>query len=341
MSRLQCVQAAIEAQIEQMKVAAPKRRVGVVTFSNQVCVFGDGSQPPKVFAGDRLKDRDFIIHESNKLAQSHLNSPIGKSYEALSKEVAQLEESGPTALGPALLAAVTLAAEGKPGSKVIMCTDGLANTGLGSLDELKTDEEHKEAEDFYSGMGVLAKEKGVEVSVITIKGENSKLEYLSALADESGGEIVRVTPEKLTEEFANILANPVIATHVQARVFLHRAMQFRNEEALSAEGSTLLRELGNVTTETEITFEYTLKAAEQLAKLPAVLNVGALKVLPFQTQIQYTALDGKRCVRVISKQQATSEEKEELMDKANLKILSTNARAQLATKALTGEYRQS
>ena len=44
---------------------------------------------------------------------------------------------------------------------------------------------------------------------------------------------------------------------------------------------------------------------------------------------------------MISKQQATSEEKEELMDKANLKILSTNARAQLATKALTGEYRQS
>lgn len=47
---------------------------------------------------------------------------------------AKLQEKGQTALGPALLSAVLLARAGKPGSSVIICTDGLANTGLGSLD---------------------------------------------------------------------------------------------------------------------------------------------------------------------------------------------------------------
>jgi hypothetical protein len=45
-----------------------------------------------------------------------------------------LEETGPTALGPALLSSVALAAEGGIGSTVVLCTDGLANVGLGSFD---------------------------------------------------------------------------------------------------------------------------------------------------------------------------------------------------------------
>ncbi len=110
-----------------------------------------------------------------------------------------MEETGPTALGPALLASVTMAAKGKPGSKVILCTDGLANIGLGQLDDLKTDEEFKKVEEFYEGVGVYAKERGVAVSIITIKGEDCKLEYLAGLAKESGGEVIMVTPEKLVD----------------------------------------------------------------------------------------------------------------------------------------------
>ena len=53
----------------------------------------------------------------------------------------QLEENGPTALGPAVLTAVSIAGEGALGSTVILCTDGLANVGLGAFDEIKTEEE--------------------------------------------------------------------------------------------------------------------------------------------------------------------------------------------------------
>lgn len=47
-----------------------------------------------------------------------------------------LEETGPTALGPAILTAIGLAGEGAPGSSVIVCTDGLANIGLGGFDDV-------------------------------------------------------------------------------------------------------------------------------------------------------------------------------------------------------------
>jgi hypothetical protein len=46
-----------------------------------------------------------------------------------------LEETGPTALGPGLLSAIAMAAEGGQGSQVVLCTDGLANIGIGSLED--------------------------------------------------------------------------------------------------------------------------------------------------------------------------------------------------------------
>lgn len=38
-------------------------------------------------------------------------------------------------MGPAVLTSVAMASTGKPGSTVVICTDGLANIGLGAFDE--------------------------------------------------------------------------------------------------------------------------------------------------------------------------------------------------------------
>lgn len=64
-----------------------------------------------------------------------------------------IEETGPTALGPAVLTSVALAAEGKAGSTVVICTDGLANIGLGALDEVKTEDDIAKIKEFYERVG--------------------------------------------------------------------------------------------------------------------------------------------------------------------------------------------
>lgn len=65
-----------------------------------------------------------------------------------------------------------------------------------------------------------------------------------------------------------------------------------------------------------------------------------LKVLPFQAQITYTTLDGKKCVRVISKKQEVGFEKEEIQKEANVNILATHAQQQSAALAKEGNYRR-
>ena len=58
-------------------------------------------------------------------------------------------------MGPALYYSILIASK-KRGSQVILCTDGLANKGIGSLEDT-TDEEKTS---FYNELGNLALENG-------------------------------------------------------------------------------------------------------------------------------------------------------------------------------------
>jgi hypothetical protein len=44
-----------------MSVGAPERKLGVVTFNNEVTIIGDGTKNPQVIAGDKLYDYDWLI----------------------------------------------------------------------------------------------------------------------------------------------------------------------------------------------------------------------------------------------------------------------------------------
>lgn len=79
-----------------------------------------------------------LLKEIKELAENNagklMTTPISKSAENLVQKFEKLEETGKTALGPALLAAVGMLHNAKPGSMLILCTDGLANYGLGALE---------------------------------------------------------------------------------------------------------------------------------------------------------------------------------------------------------------
>ncbi len=53
---------------------------------------------------------------------------------------------------------------------VILCTDGLANVGLGSLDD-SSEENMLKSQQYYEKVTEYALEKGVIVHIITMRGE--------------------------------------------------------------------------------------------------------------------------------------------------------------------------
>ena len=44
-----------------MAKTTPERKVGLVQFSNEIVVAGDGSKPPEVVAGDKLLNYEFLL----------------------------------------------------------------------------------------------------------------------------------------------------------------------------------------------------------------------------------------------------------------------------------------
>jgi hypothetical protein len=53
------------------------------------------------------------------------------------------------------------------------------------------------------------------------------------------------------------------------KIKLHKGLEFRNEDPvnLSEDKTLMVRDLGSVTQETEITFEYRLKGLKELVKM--------------------------------------------------------------------------
>jgi len=217
-------------------------------------------------------------------AAERLNQPVNATQEDLKAKLDAIEETGPTALGPGILTSVAMACQGSAGSSVVICTDGLANIGLGAWDECRTEADTLAATQFYEKIGEIASAAGVTINIISIEGDECNLDSLSKLAELTGGQVERVNPTTLTKDFANMLSVPVIATNVEAKVKLHKGLQFRNEIAtdLSEDKSLLARRFGNTTAETVFTFEYGMKPISQLLEMED-LDMSAITHFPFQT----------------------------------------------------------
>ncbi|CAB1097962.1 unnamed protein product [Ectocarpus sp. CCAP 1310/34] len=282
-SRLQSMQAAIEDQLETMAKETPTRHAGLVTFNGEVSLIGDGSGDSRVVAGDRLSDGEALKEVGRAYP---LSRPISEAKSRLTDRLFALEEGGPTALGPAVVAGLSMLKErGGRGSRLVLCTDGLANVGLGALDDLQNDEQRQLAESFYEELGRESSGNGVTIDVVSVDSDACDLENLGAMADISGGTVTRVKASDLASNFAGILANPILATQdpviahstpasftptlralptvrsavflpttfcenygidkVSVRVTLHKGLKFRNAD-VGAEVNTLDRDIGNV-----------------------------------------------------------------------------------------------
>jgi hypothetical protein len=322
-SRLECVQAAVDQQLENFKQQFPNKRIVIVDFNSEVTIHDVNRK--HTIAGDRLNDANYLRN-----AVSGLNLDLSvdalTGYDALSKTVFSLEEKGQTALGPALLISTSIASL-RPGSTVVLCTDGLANIGLGAFEEASPNEMDA-IEKFYVDAANEAKNNGVSVSIISIQGTTVNLEYIAKVATITNGMNDIVNPLNLSKNFNFLMENPVIATNVSVKMHLHTGLSLVNEEN-PINSHSCLRQIGNANHETTISFEYTKSETHDLT--------GKDK-LPFQVQINYSRLDGAKCVRVVAKQQDVTESREMAEDNINVAVVGIHTVQQTAKLTEEGDY---
>lgn len=315
-SRLQGVQMAVEANLDKLVKETPTRRAVLLTFNHEITYFGDGTRDePLVIRGDKLNSLDDIVREAEAELNQELK-PISQTKTRLTERVYNLEEGGQTALGPAILFAINIASK-RRGSRIVVCTDGLANRGLGNLetaqDEKVSQEERglalEQGNEYYANMTERARAAGTTISVITIKGTTCLLSVIGQMADGTGGNVNIVDLLNIREEFASILEQKVIATNVEATLIVHRGLYIRDPDQPNERLEKVKRDIGNVTKQTEITFEFGIRKKEE-AKEKYQIDLDQLKQLPFQIQVTYTASDGSKALRVLTQLKEATENRE-------------------------------
>jgi len=315
----------------------------LVAFNNDVTIIGDGMTEHEIITGDKLSNLETLKNIGSNYDVAH---NIGTSGEKLSEAVFKLKENGQTALGPALAVSIAVASRTR-GSHVILCTDGLANIGVGSFDSLSVEQEEIVSK-WYENLGSYAVQHGVTVNVISITDDGCRLENLGKLTDVTNGYLRRIDPLKLTEKFSGIVDKPVIATQCQAKMVLHPGLQFCSilDEGREKEKVDLpdkkeelhhlhqLKDVGNVFEDTQIFFEFKV----QKDRIDLYKD---LKSLPFQVQINYTKTDGTQMLRVITQTKPIVFNKKEAKNNLNVELLSQHATRVTTELCLQGKYEQS
>jgi len=237
-----------------------------------------------------------------------------------------------------------------PGSKIILCTDGAANVGVGSIPSDSA---------FYPKIAQVAREKAVSISVITMEGEDCKLEELGTVADITSGQVEIVDPAQLQSKVVSMLSKEILATNVNVAVHLSHSLRFQHEEKVVHNKTT--RELGSATAESDITAsfeldeislkhlqEYNKKVIENETDTPVPLppflaqrksDTAPLGALPIQIQVEYVKpVTKEKVLKVYTSSRPISLNRIEVEEKINSTVVALNAIQRAATMAQKSLY---
>ncbi|XP_063337927.1 circularly permutated Ras protein 1-like [Pelmatolapia mariae] len=324
-SRLQFVQEAVSQCVERLNEQQPGTRVGLISFNHEVTMHGYENFKSRCLSGAELIESLYL----KEIAASFPNPPpLSQTKEYLERQVVGLSASGATALGPAALLAIAIASR-QPGSKVIICTDGKANTELGNLEVEDTDALTPVSSTiFYQELGEFAADNGVTVSVLSIEGTDCRLDELGKLADRTRGKVVIASPSRLHPEFEQIIQNRTIATHCTVIILLPKSMCMKGEKEAGHKGT---REVGNVDPDTDITFQF--RANEKVSEVPPPSPSSRVSI---QLQIKYRQRNGRTMLRVITADREVTDDGSAVLSSLCLAIIQLNSSQASAALAVRG-----
>ena len=300
-SRLECIQDAMQVHLDRLEKHFPMRKVAIVAFHSTLeCFIGNGTGI-QVIQPDDIKN----LEQGMDAARTIIKSPwkhIGENIDAFRKHVNDLETNGSTALGPALALALGLARDHKQASaaptEIFLCTDGASNTGIGSTDRQYI-ETTMHGRSFYAQAGETALSQSAKINIIGIKGEGVALEILAVAAQISGGVVTTVQAAELRREIRSASQRRVIAKDVTIKLYVPKPWHFVSDPrpcvSICPNRMTLTYTLPLVDDETSVGFAIGINDTRYNKHiLPDMILL--------QAQITYTSVNtGNTNVRVLNK----------------------------------------
>eukprot|EP00004_Rigifila_ramosa_P009670 TRINITY_DN212_c0_g1_i1.p1 TRINITY_DN212_c0_g1~~TRINITY_DN212_c0_g1_i1.p1 ORF type:complete len:828 (-),score=192.76 TRINITY_DN212_c0_g1_i1:88-2550(-) len=315
-TRLQCVQQALETQLQRMQIQHPGKRVALITFNRDVTIYLGAHQTTVDRA--KLDSLEELLAAGEAVSTKSI-PPISESCTELCARINGLQEDGSTALGPALAVALGLVGSG---GEIVVATDGLSNAGVGTLSA------EGGASEFYTEIGTRARAQQVKVSVIGIEGADCRMEALGVVADLSSGSVNILKPAELQRAIRQISQNPVVASEGTVTVRLHPLLALRGRTGAAAAAVTV--PVGNITQQHDLTWAFGRTHASTTEIPP----------LPFQVQVVFRALDGSKHLRVMTRTVDGTVHRDRAEQGCNVAVVALAAMQEAARLGLAGQAQE-
>ena len=328
-SRLNIVKATIIKNIREINKNNPNYNIGLVTFESLIHYYGDGNNYIKIKDIDDIK----ILKQYGNEYKNILSKPIKECHENLISKISQLKEEGCTALGPAILFSLSLLMSKNNGGRIFLCTDGFANRGVGSFNNLR------ESIKFYKKIGEMAKVGEICINLITFSDSESNIQVLINMVQETGGEILQLNPKDNFDDVDTFLHNDIIASKVRLEVKLNKMLEFKNQNQryLDNDSSCFTKFIGNIKKDMNLYFKFNFKSPSKIALIEDI-NIDNLIQIPFQTIIEYKDLNGNKNIRVYTEMKSICDDLEKILKDADFEIISAFAVQETAKLLLEGKY---
>ena len=264
--------------LEQIAKEKPNAIVGLILFANKVYIHGDGGNEPFIVSDEHLYSPNSIFELASKYCQNHMKKPIIQTIENLKNILFNVKQNQFTALGPAIISSLALLKRAKPGSQVLLMTDGKANYGCGNLEELSLG---IETDNFYKTMAIPAKENGIIFSVLSF-GADCALDGLLPLVHGTQGIARRISLDQEYMEMRFPYANTAI-TDIEINILSDQLLELSAVDPtseISLNRHALRKTYKEMNTNSAYFFEYSLVKGDiqQMAK----------EYVTIQIQVTYT-----------------------------------------------------
>lgn len=321
MSRLECAKVAVADQLRALAKSHPECCPVIITFGSSVTVFVDGGENKvTINSSTCMNNTDLCLREGAKL-QDRCRVPIANCLESLVARVQQLQVLGSTALGPAMAIAVGIT-QAFNGSRVVICTDGCANIGVGAVQK-------NEAVPFYTELAQKALESGCSISVITTEGEDCAMDNLGSTADITRGRVEIVDPADLSLKVQQLLSQRTVAIAAECRLITGCTLESASSAsatkhaAFSVDRNIVRHVVGNVTDDLDLSFKFQADSQKQV---------------PFQVQFKYKLPNGEERMQVESAFREVTSKMEEAEANIDATVVGVEAIHRSAQLAQQGRY---
>ncbi|MBN1328065.1 MAG: VWA domain-containing protein [Candidatus Heimdallarchaeota archaeon] len=276
---------------------------GVVAFESNLYIYSPEGEVIETVSGDALYDIKEIerkIADNSWIRKQLAKMTIGTTAKNWQKTIQKMRDMNSTALGPAVVAARIMSLAAGTG-RILLLTDGMANVGVGNLSGASP-----EGKRFYQMIAEELKKNGIVLDIVGIAGEGSlELKSLAQMPEITGGDLFYVDLSELQDSFSLISGDEIIGRNARIKVIVPKEIELSNLSGAGARADKIKSgediSLGGLTKSRSISFEFKPKK-----------EVKNLEKVPVQVQVRYKDENDNERIRVIEKELAVSEIKEEL-----------------------------